>query len=390
MNGPHWNVSERDFAHYADRSLLPALLVDATKMNFFRFCELIELAAPDRPSIGTTDSPGVEPVRFRSRARLGFPNREIDAVEYDPDNPATPPAVRTTFLGLYGVDACMPSYFVDEIAQNREGAESMAAFLDMFHHRVVTQYYRVWRKYRYPAGFRKDGTDAISRCLLSFAGLGMASPAIARTASLSQGNASGAQGLAAVAPRGHPVGAPQGLPLVVDTRKLLSMLGLVSQKTRTAEGLAGVLQHAVPDAQITVEEFYPAWIGAADYPRSPLGEGCLLGRGFYDRANTVRIVITPQTRESVLGLIPGRANHREVMALLRFYLGYEACARLELHVRPELMPEQVLNSDQVSLGYTTQLALPRSPNQHLPVTRVHLGEWTGGSGRYAAQQCRTH
>ncbi|MCX4171122.1 MULTISPECIES: type VI secretion system baseplate subunit TssG [Paraburkholderia] len=334
-------------------------------MNFFRFCELIELAAPDRPPIGTTDSPEAEPVRFRSRARLGFPSREIDAVEYDLDCPATPPAIRTTFLGLYGVDARMPSYFIDEVAQNREGAGSMSAFLDIFHHRVVTQYYRVWRKYRYPAGFRKSGTDEISRYLLSFAGLGIASPELATV-------------------------APQGLPSGVGTRKLLSMLGLASQKTRTAEGLVGVLQHAVPDARITVEEFYPVWISAAGYSQTPLGEECLLGRGFYDCANTVRIVITPQTRESVLGLMPERKNHNEVMALLRFYLGYEARAQLEMHVNPELMPAQALNSNQVILGYTTQLLQPHVQDQPVPATRVQLGAWTGGSNRHATHQHSMH
>ncbi len=325
MNGPHGNLAERAFANYADRSLLPALFVNATRVNFFRFCELIELAAPDRPPIGSTDSPAGEPVRFRSRSRVGFPSREIDAVEYDADNPATPPAVRTTFLGLYGVDARMPSYFVDEVAQNREGAEPMSAFLDLFHHRVVTQYYRVWRKYRYPAGFRRGGTDDISRYLLSFAGLGIGSP---------------------------ETGAAVG------TRKLLSMLGLAGQKTRTAEGLAGVLQHAVPDARVRVEEFHPVWIAVEGCEPASLGENCLLGRGFYDRGNSVRVVITPQTSESVLGLMPGQGSYREVMALLRFYLGYEAQAHLEMHVRPELMPAQVLNSDRVSLGYTTQLPQP--------------------------------
>ncbi|WP_051361666.1 type VI secretion system baseplate subunit TssG [Burkholderia sp. WSM2230] len=321
-------------------------------MNFFRFCELIELAAPDKPPLGTTDSPSAEPVRFRSRMRLGFPNREIDAVEYDLDDPSAPPTVRTTFLGLYGVDARMPSYFVDEVAQNRDGAEPMSAFLDLFHHRVVAQYYRVRRKYRYPAGFRRDGTDEISRYLLSFAGLGFGAPEIAEA---------------------------------VGPRKLLSMLGLANQKTRTAEGLAGVLQHAVPDARVTVEEFHPVWIRADDYVPGALGEGCLLGRGFYDRANTVRVAITPRSRETVLGLMPGRSRHRELMALLRFYLGYEARAHLEMHVSPELMPGQQLNSDQVSLGYTTQLPWSKAGDRAVEITRVQLGQWTGGS-----QQHRTH
>ncbi len=134
MNAPH-----REFPVLEQASLLPVLLSHATQMNFMRFCELLELSAPDRAPIGSTDSPTSEPVRFRSRARLGFPNREIDAVETDYDDASKSPSIRTTFLGLYGVDARMPSYFIDEVAQNRDGAEPLSAFLDMFHHRMATQ-----------------------------------------------------------------------------------------------------------------------------------------------------------------------------------------------------------------------------------------------------------
>ncbi|MCA3185674.1 MAG: type VI secretion system baseplate subunit TssG, partial [Cupriavidus sp.] len=141
-------------------------------MNVFRLCELMELAAPDRPPLGTTDSPADEPVRFRSSGRLGFPGREIDAIEVDEELPDRPPAIRTTFLGLYGVDSRMPSYFVDAIAQRQDGADPLAAFLDLFHHRIVTQYYRVARKYRYPVGFRNGGEDEVSRYMLSLLGLG--------------------------------------------------------------------------------------------------------------------------------------------------------------------------------------------------------------------------
>ena len=336
-------------------ALLPALLANAPQMNFFRLCELIELSAPQRPPLGATDSPANEPVRFRSHGRLSFPGREIHAVERGHDTPDLPPVVRTTFLGLYGVDARMPSYFVDEIAQRRDGAEPLAAFLDLFHHRIVTQFYRVARKYRYPVGFRAGGQDEVSRYLLSLLGLGVAETDTGQAR----------------------------VEDTVGTQKLLSMLGLASQRTRTVEGLVGVLQHAVPDAQIAVEEFYPVWVRLDSTERMPLGENCVLGRGFYDRANTVRVVITPQTRESVLGLMPGRGMHSEVMALLRFYLGYAAHAHLEMQVRPALMPAPALNSDQVSLGYTTQLRRPAATEAEdagcaMPrMTRVRLGIWNG-------------
>lgn len=338
----------------ADRVLLSALLAQAHRMNFYRFCALIELAAPDAAPLGTTDSPVTEPIRFRSRAELGFPAREIDAVEFDADDPAAPAVVRTTFLGLYGVDARMPAYFVDEVAQNRDGAEPLSAFLDLFHHRIATQLYRIWRKYRYPAGFRPDGFDTVSRGVLGFVGLGFRSP---------------------------DTRAPDsGLPPGVSARTLLSMLGLAAQKTRTAEGLAGVLKHAIPDAAVEVEEFYPVWRTVDDFEPAALGEQCLLGRGFYDRANTVRIVVMPHTREAVAALVPGQPAYRRITALLRFYLGYESEAWLEMQVDPDLMPEPLLAPGQANLGLTTQLGSPPRVRQGRPrVTSVQLGRWSGAA-----------
>lgn len=360
----------------ASAPLLPAILYDAPRMNFIRFCELLELAAPDAPPLGTTDSSAADPVRFRSRAQLGFPGREIDAVRYDADNPGAPPSVMTTFLGFYGVDARMPAYFADEVAQNRDGAEPLSVFLDLFHHRIITQYYRIARKYRYPVGFRRDGTDPVSRYLLSFAGFGFSTSA--RISSPVPGGTPASLGWETSTAR-------QMLTKVADKRRLLSMLGLAMQRTRTAEGLAGVLRHAVPDAAITVEEFYPVWREVNVFEAAALGEQCLLGRGFYDRGNTVRVVITPASRETVLALVPGQSAHREIMALLRFYLGYESEADLEMHVRPELMPKPTLEPRQTNLGFTTQLEAPARLATGAParITRVQLGRWDGAAEAHA-------
>ncbi|RDS80913.1 type VI secretion system baseplate subunit TssG [Dyella monticola] len=311
-------------------------------MHFFRFCELLERSAPHCPTLGSTDSLADEPIRFRSQLRLGFPGREIEAVENDPDDPTAPPTVRTAFLGLYGVDARMPSYFVDEIAQRREGAEPLAAFLDIFHHRIVTQYFRIWRKYHYPAGFERDGRDPISTCLLSLAGLGL--------------------GMAQIGQQ-------------VDPRKLLSMLGLVNQKTRTAEGLAGVLQHAVPNATITVKEFHPIWVTIDTAEPMPLGEQCVLGGGFFDRSNCVNVVIALTSSDSVAALMPGMSAHKDIMALLRFYLGYEAQAIMEAEVPPALMPPPILEPNAVNLGYTSMLPYAEAAcASHAPI-RIQLGTW---------------
>jgi type VI secretion system protein ImpH len=175
---------------------------------------------------------------------------------------------------------------------------------------------------------------------------------------------------------GLGIGHPK-IEQTVGTRKLLSMLGLASQRTRTAEGLAGVLQHAVPDATITVTEFHPVWIQLNEFEPTALGENCVLGRGFHDRGNCARVVISPTTHDSVLSLTPGHQMHSEVMALLSFYLGYESNAHLEMHVSPDLMPKADIASDQVRLGYTSQLQQNARPYATGAITRVQLGMWDG-------------
>lgn len=194
--------------------LVASLLARAPKMNFMQLCRLLEVGVSDaskdapvgnRPGFGTHDSLEHEPVRFRPRPRLGFPAGEIAAVEFDDGSgtfgPDSPPTVRTTFLGLYGVDAAMPSHMVDEIALREEGHEAVEAFLDQFNHRHITLLYRTWKKYRYPESFRPGGTDAQSRNLLCLAGFGWGDKP-----------------------------ARAGLP---DSR-VLALLGLMVQRTRTS------------------------------------------------------------------------------------------------------------------------------------------------------------
>ncbi|MGF6639189.1 type VI secretion system ImpH/TssG family protein [Paraburkholderia sp. 35.1] len=139
--------------------------------------------------------------------------------------------MRTTFMGLYGVDAAMPSHMIDEIVMREEGHEAVEAFLDQFNHRFVTLLYRAWKKYRYPESFRAGGSDAHSRNLLCLAGFGW-------------GN------------------KPQRAGLC-DSR-MLALLGLLIQRTRTPEGLAGVIALAVPGADVRVDEFFPALARAGE------------------------------------------------------------------------------------------------------------------------------
>jgi type VI secretion system protein ImpH len=291
------------------RPLMRAVLARASRMNFFQLCQLLECLAPEHARLALSDSLAGEPVRFRPYPKVGFPGTEVAAVEFDDERPYRPPSVRTTFLGLYGVNAMMPPHLIDDIVLKREGHEEVMAFLDMFNHRIATLFYRAWRKYRYAAGFEPGGTDAMSRDLLCLAGFGLGDKA-ART----------------------------GLP----PARVLGLLGLLTQRTRTAEGLVGIVALAVPGAGVKIDEWFPVWVRLEDQrglcSGEGLGRGHVLGRRILDRGGSVRITLAPASAAQAHGLLPGAPLYRELMSLLRVYLGNKADAVLRMEVSAAVAP----------------------------------------------------
>ncbi|MBR8311947.1 type VI secretion system baseplate subunit TssG [Burkholderia dolosa] len=320
--------------------LVASLLARAPKLNFMQLCRLLELRAPAQPAFGTRDTAEYEPVRFRPRPRVGFPAGEIASVEFDDERPDAPPTVRTTFMGLYGVDAAMPPHMIDEIVLREEGHEVVETFLDQFNHRIVTLLYRAWKKYRYPESFRAGGTDAHSRNLLCLAGFGWGD---------------------------KPKRA--GLP---DSR-MLALLGLLIQRTRTPEGLAGVIALAVPRVGVRVDEFFPAITRAGqprpltsegpaaldDGVRRGLGGGYVLGRRLAYRSRAVRVTVRPADAQQAHDLLPGAWLHRELMAFVQLYVGTKADVHLRMEISSRLAPKPAIGPTLAGpaprLGWTTVL-----------------------------------
>lgn len=325
--------------------LVASLLARAPKMNFMQLCRLLEVRVPAHPGFGMQDTAEHEPVRFRPRPRTGFPAGEIAAVEFEDETdtvgPAAAPTVRTTFMGLYGVDAAVPPHMIDEIVLREEGHEVVEAFLDQFNHNFVTLLYRAWKKYRYPESFRAGGSDIYSRYLLCLVGFGWGDKP--RRAGLS------------------------------DSR-MLALLGLLSLRTRTPEGLAGVIALAVPGVDVRVDEFFPV-VTRAGRPqpltsaghaaaseggaRRGLGCGYVLGQRLAYRSRAVRVTLQPADARQAHDLLPGGWLHRELLAFVRLYVGVKADVHLRMQISSRYAPEPVIGQVSTApaprLGWTTVL-----------------------------------
>jgi type VI secretion system protein ImpH len=336
--------------------LVASLLARAPQMSFMQLCRLLEASAPNAAGLGTRDTPEGEPVRFGSWRRAGFPAGEVATVEYDENEdeyaaPA-PPVVRTTFMGLYGVDAAMPSHLIDDIVLREEGHEVVERFLDQYDHRLITLLYRVWKKYRYPESFLPGGRDTHSRNLLALVGFGWGD---------------------------KPKRA--GLP---DCR-LLALLGLLAQKTRTPEGLAGVIALAIPGAQVRVDEFFPVMTGtgqprpltsqpAASGNGNPrgLGGGYVLGRRLAWRGRAARVTLRPDNAAQAHELLPGAWLHRELIAFVKLYVGHKSDVHLHMEVSSRIAPLPTIGTTPEGtaprLGWTTVL-----PAEAERLIRIPLG-----------------
>ncbi|MBN3006531.1 type VI secretion system baseplate subunit TssG [Chromobacterium alkanivorans] len=330
-----------------------AWLRSAPAYNFFQFCRVLErLTGGAR--LGAADSPAAEPVRLLPSPSLGFPAGEI--VRAEPADPDTgrPPVLRTTFMGLYGVDAVLPYYFLDDIAARREGHEPLAAMLDLFSHRLTALLYRAWGKYRYPLAFQPGARDALSRGLLGLIGMGLDEAAERRR-----------------------------LP----ASRLLGLLALLSQRTRPASGLASVIRHALPAAEVRVREFLPRWT-MLDQPaplsgRPPLRAGELvLGRRLRAANHAIAVTVRPARADCVPALLPGGSLHRDVLALTRVYLGWRLEAEIWLELPAAWLPASALSADErprLGLGATLAGAALR------PWRRLRIGYYQPLSDACARQ-----
>lgn len=326
--------------------LMQELEAKLPRMNFYRFCQLLEQITDNELKMGTGESPLADPLRFAPSPEMSFPAGEFKCIEREPylNRPIT---VRTRFLGLYGVDSVLPPILLDDIVKQKDGYQAMMDFLDLFNHRIITQFYRIWLKYHYPASYVSGGEDPVSKCLLGLTGLGIKGTS-------------------------EQIGTP--------VSRFLALLGLVTQQTRTAEGIAGVVKVLVPNCDVEVDEFHPVWVNVPDCAKlggrgAQLSGNSVLGKQFLECNQTVLIKIKPRDNSLIEQLLPDGQLHQDVMTLLRAYLGYQVDAQLNLHLPARFLPRTQLVSKGARLGQTASLICYEKTRQQEVV--VNVGRYCG-------------
>jgi type VI secretion system protein ImpH len=171
------------------------LFQNARRFDFFQAVRLLErllaLRARTDPrwppmAVGEDAPPQREVVRFRALPSLSFPPTAIHQIRQPSAKGATeelpPPEMVVTFLGMTGPSGVLPHHYTRMLLRRtRDKDFSLRDWLDLFHHRLLSLFYRGWQKYRVPLTYeraRLDPTqeekDIGTRVLFSLIGLGTA------------------------------------------------------------------------------------------------------------------------------------------------------------------------------------------------------------------------
>jgi type VI secretion system protein ImpH len=315
-------------------ALTEQLRSEPYRFDFFQAVRLLRRMAseqsPDgaRQPVGEDHAPGEEIVRFRALPSHNFPAGPISsfrALEGSPSDLAAPPEMTVAFLGLFGPSGVLPRHYTQlVIDRTRHKDFGLRNFLDLFHHRLISLYYRAWEKYRFPIGYERtaleaDGSqqDLFTNCLYSLVGWGTG-------------------------------GLRQRLEVTDDS--FLYYGGLFAHYPRNAISLERMVADYF-DLPAEILQFQGQWLYLADedQTRMPsstqregqnnrLGHGALIGDRVWGIENKFRVRIGPLSYGQFRGFLPDGDQLVLLGQLVRSYVGPDFDFDVQLVLRKAEVP----------------------------------------------------
>lgn len=302
------------------------------RFDFFQAVRLLEKLFPERTPVGRFAHPASEVARFGVHNSLAFPASQIQAMDCPESGP---PRVTVNFMGLTGPEGVLPNSYTTLIIERlRASDRSLRDFLDIFNHRVISLFYRAWRKYRVDVACERGERDRFSRHLLSLLGLGT-------------------EGL-------------QDRQAVSDD-SLVYYSGLLAQRPRSAQALTQILIDYF-DVPVEIEQFSGGWYrletetqccfseGASD--SECLGFGAVVGDEVWNQQSKLRIILGPLSLEKYLEFLPDGACWEPLRSWVKFFSNGELDFEVKLILEREQVPACELGTDKASapqLGWVSWL-----------------------------------
>lgn len=313
-------------------------------VDFYAALRAFECMYSSHPRFGHSMQPHEDPVRLGQFVSLSFPTASIE--QFKPRSDGLPSVLRVNLFGLLGPNGPMPLHISEYIYERlmHFNDETLAAFLDLFHHRLLSLFYRAWADSEPAVSMDRPETDHFGVQIASLIGLGMKS-----------------------------LRKRDDMP---DWSKL-HFSGALSCQTRHPEGLKAILSEFF-GVRIEIEELVGRWIplpkqclcqlGSAD-GSAQVGATATIGYRVWDYQQSFRIIVGPVSYDLYQRMLPGREGLKRLTAIVRNYCGDEFAWQVQLILKREEIP-QVRLGHHGSLGWSAwmMLELPLDDAQDLIMT----------------------
>ncbi len=309
------------------------------RWDFFHALRVLDAHHAGKPRLGTARRPADEPVRLAQRASMAFAPASLHAVV--PQISAGVTRMEVRFFGLFGPNGPLPLHLTTYALERslHKADHTFQAFADLFHHRLLLLFYRVWAQAQPAVSLDRPNEDRYADYVGSLIGSG----------------------------------GPEwrGRDAAPDHAKLF-FAGVLSRQVRNADGLqamvAGFLR--VP---ARVESFVGRWLRLQPQERSrigrvgarrrtssaQLGVSAVLGSSVFDRQHHFTVHVGPLDAVGFEALLPSGAALPPLQALVDHYVGLELGWALRLELRREARPDTQLGRTS-RLGWNTWLGAPRA------------------------------
>ncbi len=310
-------------------ALFEALQREPYTFHFFQALRRLECLYHDKPRLGKATRLSDDPVRLAQEPSLAFAPATLAA--FDPGGDGKPPRLFEYFLGLFGPHGPLPLHLT-EYARDRSrnfDDRTFAWFADIFHHRMLSLFYRAWADTQPTVSFDRPETDRFNVYVGALCGLGM--PSL------------------------------WNRDAVPDLAKFHYAGRLVGQ-TRNPEGLQAILADFFK-LPVMIESFVGHWLPLSEASRCRLGETpatgmlgatAVIGERVWDCQYKFRVVMGPMGLAEFQRFLPGSASLRRLVDWVRNYAGNELLWDVNLILRKEEVPPLRLGEGS-QLGWTTWL-----------------------------------
>ncbi len=312
-----------------DLDALRARLTDKPyAFSFFQAVRRLECAHMDRPRVGFAQRPSHDPARFCQIPSLVFAPSTV--ARYD-TTASGADRMYSYFFGLLGPNGPMPLHLT-EYVHDRElhhDDSTIAAFMDVFHHRMYTLFYRAWASAQIAVSHDRPGEDRFGVYVASVIGRGTE--------------------------------AMRDRDKVSDVAKQ-HYSGRLACPTKNAEGLRAIIADYF---QLSCElvQFIGRWMDipqeaqcklGASRDTGTLGSSVIAGKRIYECQQSFRLRLGPMNLARYESLLPTALAHHRLVDWVKNYLSDELMYDIQLILFKEEVPEIKLGTTG-RLGWTTWL-----------------------------------